>query len=80
MAKDEEPKPILAIYRLLETLSSNHHVINWSGRTQNAVINLMSDPRSFEISNVNVRMRVNMLDRLQVISRFSTDDRLVRNC
>ena len=40
----------------------------------------MSDPRSFDISNVNVRMRVNMLDRLQQITRFGTDDRIVKNC
>ena len=61
MAKEEEPKPVLAIYRLLDSLTLSHYTIAWSWKEQQALINLMSDPMQFDISNVNVRMRVNIL-------------------
>ena len=71
MAKEDEPKPVLAVFRLLESLTSSHFTINWSWREQQALINLMSDPTQFDISNVNVRMRVNMLESLSKITKYN---------
>ena len=79
MAKEDEPKPVLAVFRLLNVLTQSHYTISWSWKEQQALISLMSDPMQFDISNVNVRMRVNMLDSLSNITKYNTSNEKMVN-
>ena len=79
MAKEDEPKPVLAVFRLLNVLTQSHYTISWSWKEQQALISLMSDPMQFDISNVNVRMRVNMLDSLSNITKYHTSNEKMVN-
>ena len=38
LKEPEEPKPIISLYRILEHISSNTMIVNWSGNTQKALI------------------------------------------
>ena len=42
--KEEEPKPIVAVFRILEHVTANPQMINWTSSTQRALIRLLSDP------------------------------------
>ena len=79
MAKEDEPKPVLAVFRLLNVLTQSHYTINWSWKEQQALISLMSDPMQFDIGNVNVRMRVNMLDSLSNITKYNSSNEKMVN-
>ena len=79
MAKEDEPKPVLAVFRLLNAITQSHYVISWSWREQQALISLISDPMQFDIHNVNVRMRVNMLDCLSNITKYNSSNEKMVN-
>lgn len=79
MAKEDEPKPVLAVFRLLNAITQSHYVISWSWREQQALISLISDPMQFDIANVNVRMRVNMLDCLSNITKYNPSNEKMVN-
>ena len=38
LKEPEEPKPIISLYRILEHISSNTMIVNWSGNTQKTLI------------------------------------------
>lgn len=61
LGREDEPKPILAVFRLLDVLSSSTDNKIWSQREQTAIFNAMLDPTCIDIENINVRMRVNIL-------------------
>lgn len=67
--KESEPKPIIAVFRILEHISSNPQIVGWTFSTQRALIRLLSDPNQIDIGAINIRTRVSMLDKLTEITK-----------
>jgi len=79
--RGDEPKPILAVFRLLEVLTNSPHVLLWSNREQQAMVNLIDDAALFSLDTVNVKMRVQLLRCLSQITKFSyANDRQSMTC
>ena len=70
LKEEEEPKPIISLYRILEHITSNTMITNWSTNTQLALVKLLHDDSQVDLANINVRMRVMILNRLSEISKF----------
>ena len=70
--KEEEPKPIIALQRILEKCSANGQVVNNSHFTLQSLLRVILDPTQVDMNNINVRLRVVMLDKLADIAKYQS--------
>ena len=79
LGRKDEPKPILAISRILKVLTEQKTVLHWATREQQALINVMSDQYQFDMELANVRMRINMLACLSNITKHIYTGNILNN-
>ena len=64
LKQEDEPKPIVALFRLLEFVTDSSTFINRTHKTQEELIKVFSDPNQVDLANINVRMRGLVLAKL----------------
>lgn len=69
LATETEPKPIVAVHRILQHVTASPQIAGRTTSTQRALIRLLSDPNQVDLGNVNVRTRAQILGGLAEIAR-----------
>lgn len=85
LQNNDEPKPIIALYKMLTHLTSNPNILAFTQKEQNMLIKVLMDQDQVDLPRITVRMRNNILGKVLEMAKYPSHsvarnaDRLIKD-